>query len=65
MLNHELHQVLLYVQVLYFDAVFNAIMYFPEEMEKVIEIAEEKEIRMRAPLEEAKLLWSAANDNPQ
>ena len=49
------------VQVLYFDAV----LYFPEEMEKVIEIAEEKEIRMRAPLEEAKLLWSAANDNPQ
>ena len=50
-----------FAQGLYFDAV----LYFPEEMEKVIEIAEEKEIRMRAPLEEAKLLWSAANDNPQ
>ncbi len=47
-------------QMLYFDAV----LYFPEEIEKVIEIAEEKEIRLRAPYQEAKLLWSAANDNP-
>lgn len=45
-------------QVLYCDAV----LYFPEDIEKVIEIAEEKEIRLRAPLEEAKLLWTTANE---
>lgn len=47
----------LLTQVLYCDAV----QYFPEEIEKVLEIAEEKEIRLRAPLEEAKLLWTATN----
>ena len=48
----------LLLQLLYCDA----IMYFPEEANKIIEIAEEKEIRIRVPFEEAKLLWSAVNE---
>ncbi len=44
------------VQVLYVDAV----QYFPSEMERVMEVLEEKELRVRAPLEEVKLLLEAA-----
>ena len=42
-------------QVLYVDAV----CYFPSELAKVVEVMEEKEIRMRAPVEEVQLLLGA------
>ena len=41
-----------HIQVLYFDGA----RYFPEETEKIMEILEEKELRLRTPLEEVKLL---------
>ena len=44
-----------HVQVLYYDAV----THFPEELSKVLEVMEEKELRIRAPLEEVKLLLDA------
>ena len=44
-----------HIQALYYDAV----LYFPEEMTKILEVMEEKELRIRAPLEEVKLLLEA------
>ena len=44
-------------QVLYVDAV----RYFPEEVERVLEVMEEKGVRIRAPLEEVQLLMEAKN----
>ena len=43
--------------MLYVDAVW----YFPEEVERVVEVMEEKGVRIRAPLEEVKLLMEAKN----
>lgn len=41
--------------MLYYDA----ITYFPEELEKVLEVMEDKELRVRTPLEEVKMLLEA------
>lgn len=43
------------IQVLYWDAV----RYFPEELERVIEVMEEREVRIRAPIEEVQMLLKA------
>lgn len=43
--------------MLYVDAV----CYFPEEVERVLEVMEEKGMRIRAPLEEVQLLMEAKN----
>ena len=43
--------------MLYVDAV----RYFPEEVERVMKVMEEKGMRIRAPLEEVKLLMEAKN----
>lgn len=48
------------MQMLYYDAV----RYFPEELSKVVEVMEEKELRIRAPLEEVKLLLEATQSSP-
>lgn len=37
----------------------DAVCYFPGELDKIMEILEEKELRLRAPLEEVKLLLDA------
>lgn len=44
-------------QVLYVDAV----CYFPGEVERVVEVMEEKGVRVRAPLEEVRLFMKAKN----
>ena len=41
----------------------DAVQYFPSEVERVMEIMDEKELRMRAPLEEVKLLLKAGENS--
>lgn len=43
------------LQVLYWDA----ICHFPDELQRLVEVMEERELRIRAPLEEVQLLLGA------
>ena len=47
-----------FTQVLY----WNMVGHFPEELEKVVEVMEERELRIRAPLEEVQMLLDASSD---
>lgn len=47
------------VQVLYLDAV----RYLPSELTKITEIMEEKELRIRAPVDEVKLLQELSEED--
>ena len=50
--NQSIHFVSFIIKAIYFDGG----QCFPEEIEKIVEIMEEKELRIRTPLEEIKLL---------
>ena len=43
------------LQVLYWDTVRN----FPDELQGIVEVMEERELRIRAPLEEVQMLLDA------
>ena len=47
----------LWPQVLYWDIVH----HFPQELGKVVEVIEERELRIRAPLEEVQMLLDATS----
>lgn len=45
------------LKVLYWDTVH----HFPDQLERVVEVMEERELRIRAPLEEVQMLLDATN----
>lgn len=52
---YVLYMYMMPARVLYWDA----ISHFPDELQRLVEVMEERELRIRAPLEEVQLLLEA------
>ena len=42
----------------------DAVSYFPDQLHRVVEVMEEREVRIRAPLEEVQMLLDATAATP-